>query len=486
MNTINNKLYKKRNIFYVFLISTFPSTYLYVQNIQEVSLRRVAPPILINLFVTAFLWFICSFIWNEVYKKAIIIFLLLIIIEHYGLIFDFLQNIAIGFDYSLNHLILIPVLISCWVYCAIQISKSKQSYVLVNRTLNFAVSLVFCWNLANIFFFHLPLLCKSYKEQTNLQNEISKTFKSNKNPDIYYIIFDEFASIESMQNLFHYDASKLSEKLQMEGFYFASQSRGLYAFTQFSLASSLNMQRVPKGSDPYQMVRESRVVHFLKRNGYRIIDLSSDSNLRFAEADERYSYSLAHISIFFDKYYYSLFEWSILCYFSEEWAKKRSELSKYFYDETLYFLHTLQAVVKLNSPKFVFVHLVCPHEPFVFDRYGHMQDLNHLYDHSNRKYYLEQYIFMSEQMLKVSKYIIQHSSQPPIIILQADHGYRGELGRGGSKIPPSEILKIFNMLYLPRFPVDDFDPSLSPINTFRLIFNFYFGQHLPLLNIDLG
>jgi len=40
---------------------------------------------------------------------------------------------------------------------------------------------------------------------------------------------------------------------------------------------------------------------------------------------------------------------------------------------------------------------------------------------------------------------------------------------------------VFNALYLPGIAAARIDPSLSPLNNFRMVFNLYFGGHYVLL-----
>ena len=40
---------------------------------------------------------------------------------------------------------------------------------------------------------------------------------------------------------------------------------------------------------------------------------------------------------------------------------------------------------------------------------------------------------------------------------------------------------ILNAFYLPGISMDAISPTITPVNTFRLIFNLYFGTDFPLL-----
>ena len=70
--------------------------------------------------------------------------------------------------------------------------------------------------------------------------------------------------------------------------------------------------------------------------------------------------------------------------------------------------------------------------------------------------------------------IIANSATPPIIVIQGDHG---------PTVPssPQSRMSNLNVYYLPGANTQ-FMPSITPVNTFRVIFNAYFGQDLELLD----
>jgi hypothetical protein len=73
-------------------------------------------------------------------------------------------------------------------------------------------------------------------------------------------------------------------------------------------------------------------------------------------------------------------------------------------------------------------------------------------------------------LIPVLEGIFKNSKYPPIIILQGDHGMSVDTRD-----------KILNAIYMPDGGMENLYPSISPVNTFRVIFNNYFGTDLPLL-----
>jgi hypothetical protein len=302
-------------------------------------------------------------------------------------------------------------------------------------------------------------------------------------PDIYCFVLDEFAALEAARSLFHYDHSAFADKLRQMGFFVARDSRSPFLKTEYALAALLNPGGYDSRGDPFPGIRRNEVASFLKRRGYRVIEFAASPAMFMEGADKRHHYSLARVSIFFNDFYRTLFERSLLCLLPEQWSRHQSGVSHYYQERVLQVFREMPAVVKSQGPKFVFAHVYCPHEPFVFDARGGSVPRERAWDHSDSRNYLEQYVFISNKMLAAAAAILADSPLPPVIIIQSDHGYRGSRGRKNWKrtVATAEAQKTFNALYLPGMSMETIDPSLSPLNNFRLVFNLYFGTTYPLL-----
>jgi hypothetical protein len=126
-------------------------------------------------------------------------------------------------------------------------------------------------------------------------------------------------------------------------------------------------------------------------------------------------------------------------------------------------LDQLSVVPSIPGPKFVFVHISAPHPPFVVASDGEFR-----YTNQSDVGYPEEIQYLNKRMLPILTKIIADSEQPPIIVVQGDHGLR--------KDRRTEIL------YATYFPGVQGDlPYKTPVNTFRWVLSKYFGQDLPLL-----
>jgi hypothetical protein len=84
--------------------------------------------------------------------------------------------------------------------------------------------------------------------------------------------------------------------------------------------------------------------------------------------------------------------------------------------------------------------------------------------------YINQVQFIDSRIVQVARQILENSDTPPIIIIQGDHGLEKE-----------NRLVILNAKYFPGEGSKNLYSSITPVNTFRIIFNTYFGASYDIL-----
>ena len=326
-------------------------------------------------------------------------------------------------------------------------------------------------------------------------------------PNIYYIILDGYAGERTLKEIYHFDNSEFLDFLKKKGFYVASQSRSNYCQTMLSLASSLNLQyldslllpEVLSGEDctPLQrLMRNNLVFSFLKRYGYTTIamDASVWEFVQIKSADEFYHVSPPLLS-YFQQTLLELTPLRLLFVLVKRIAG--GDLDEY-YRHRKRLLNAFELVEKIarekKGPFIFFAHFLMPHQPFVFDRNGNPSHFHPsaftiwrvpespVEKEIYRKGYIEQLIFTNKKVSKMVEQILKYSKKPPIIILQADHGPASMLDPYSlERTNINERFYILNAYYLPYGGDSLLYPSISPVNSFRVIFNHYFGTSLPLL-----
>ena len=323
-------------------------------------------------------------------------------------------------------------------------------------------------------------------------------------PDIYYIILDGYGSDEVLLDVFGYDNRVFSAFLTERGFYVARASRANYIQTRLSLASSLNMVYLDAFTNEKDLeltlavwIRRGAVRHYLERLGYRMVAFSTgyrtteieDADITFSPPGNRDSImGLEDV----------LIETSALRLLMRPLsASGGSTLQPGFNAHRNRVEFTLQQlsseVPTLPGPKFVFAHIVSPHPPFVFGPTGappspplpftpHDGDFFSGTREEYARGYTDQLTFLNRRIQEVIEAVLLKSPSPPVIILQADHGPGSRLNWSSAEDSDlDERTGILNAYYLPASIARYLYPTISPVNTFRLILAHYFGMECPSL-----
>jgi hypothetical protein len=322
---------------------------------------------------------------------------------------------------------------------------------------------------------------------------------SNPTPDIYYIILDGYASERTLEKYFDYDNTEFREYLKEKGFYVAERSRANYLSTHNSLASSLNLDYlhalVPnldpdtRGRNVFHKLIEDNVVQaFLKGQGYTYIHSGSWwwPTRRNPHADVDINYLPAPPSLLWLARRHTLLQPfvykprnPILSFDEQQWRRVNHKFAR------------LAETIQLDSPKFVFAHFLVPHGPYIIDADGSrlLEELRA--QRTPRQNYVNQLIATNAKVKQVIDILVADREHPSIILLQSDHGPLLQLAeedlealdwRTTPTAGVDERSGILNAFYLPDAEEEELlYPSLSPVNSFRIVFNEYFDTQLALL-----
>jgi hypothetical protein len=146
---------------------------------------------------------------------------------------------------------------------------------------------------------------------------------------------------------------------------------------------------------------------------------------------------------------------------------------------------------------FVFCHIVCPHPPFVFGAHGEKTEPQGYFTMTEggvfqtvdrekvRREYVEKYRaqleFVNAKAETAVERILAAPPQPPVIILQGDHGPGSVLNWNDPE--PEDLVERFAILNAYHIPkrAGLLPESITPVNSFRLLFDRLFGADYGVL-----
>jgi len=156
----------------------------------------------------------------------------------------------------------------------------------------------------------------------------------------------------------------------------------------------------------------------------------------------------------------------------------------------------LGKIPKITKQTFVYAHFLMPHPPFIFNNKGEPVNPKGLEIETDgdqflkfypdlqeyRRKYIDQLEFVNKLVLKTIEKILNESKVQPIIILQSDHG-PGSLTRweNPEKTNMKERMSILNAYYIQGGGQEGLYENITPVNSFRMIFNVLFNEKNPIL-----
>ncbi len=499
-----------------FLLALYPPLFLMSRNWEYFTSREAVGTILFILLIISLFWIAVGFGLKYDWKKSgLVVSLTVFLFFSYSYLYEILGGVTIAGLEPAHHRFLLPVTGLVYGFGVWMISRVKLALDPITRVLNFFGAFLVLWA-CTVMAGHIigtrdvPLFggCLP-SEQRALAGRLEPSAKipstcgyPDRMPDIYYIIVDGHARADVLRKLYGYDNRPFLDFLVRKGFYIASKSNSNYCQTLLSLSSSLNLcyldpQRERdfpgRASDSLlaPMIRHSRVAGFLKRLGYRSVAFPTGIATSEIRTADYYSESLLLPSLL--QYY--LFASSPIAPLIYALRHYRSAFHRH---RLLYVLNSLPDVAQKAAPCFVFCHLISPHPPFVFGKNGEPRndprgeffadgnDYHNMRSDLQQVYvrnYKSQIAFLEKKLTEAITLILANSEVRPIIVLQADHGPGSRLNwESADQTDMGERMAILNAYLLPSSARKLLYDSITPVNTFRVIFNGCFGTDLDLLD----
>jgi len=338
-------------------------------------------------------------------------------------------------------------------------------------------------------------------------------------PDVFYVILDGYGREDVLTDSYGFDNSSFLSFLRRRGFYVAERATSNYSQTLLSLASSMNMDYLDAlldksdfdRTDPKmysEMMQASRAVTLFRNLGYLTVAFATGyhpTQLRDADVyltpdylkldREHVTYIGTGLNDFEGLFLQTTMAAAVFDAYLVEIHQMAPGLIDQEYDKhrmrVLFTISSLSDIVARPGPHFVFAHVVSPHPPFVFGSRGEyltQEAVFSLEEHAccEANVYVEQYTDQMQYLNKALEIeideILNASAGEAIIILQGDHGPAALLDwEKPSEEGIHDRMAILNAYYFPDAAYERLYPAISPVNTFRVIFNTYFGGDFRLL-----
>ena len=472
-----------------FLVGIYPVLALLAYNIEEISAGSALRAIFVAFIFSALIFLISRWVLKDWRKAGLVASITLILFFSYGHIYKLAEMTTAATLPLGRHRIITPLFLLIWGLLVWLVVRGKKDLGGATRIFNLVAGIAILFPLFTLSTFAFETLTT----KAPAVDSQAHTQYAGPKPDIYYIILDGYSRADALKEMYGYDNSQFIQELESLGFYVADCGVSNYAQTLLSVPSSMNMDYLqnldPAYADPQynsraalpDYIQHGAVRQFLENLGYHIVAFDSgltwtnlidaDVFLKFSGRSASWMGVLQHMN----EFEAMLLDTSAALILSDATVKlpalfqPQIGLKRMHRERVLYALDHLPEAAAIPGPKFVFAHIVSPHRPYVIGPDGEMleRDVDHKIG------YPGQVTYINKRILPILEQIIAQSEIPPVIILQADHG--------SVLSDPAHRMQILNAYYLPAGGDRLLYDSISPVNSFRLVFNHYLGASYELL-----
>ena len=514
---MESKTIKKTKRYHPFLVAIFPVLIIYSQNIGRMEIEQLFLPIILAVGLAFGLYYFFKLVIKNENKSAIIVTLILIILFSYGHIYYLLSDVTLDeFDVAKNRY-LIPafgLVLGIGIFFTIKTKRVLNNATSIVNVISIVLVLVAIANVslvaaeisscdmcANQELFYERIDFSSYFEP----HEFSIS-EYDKLPDVYYLILDEYARNDVLLEYHEFDNTEFTEFLQDKGFHVAKNSFANYPMSVQSIPATMNLQYInfladeigsevrnykPLNEKDYGLYANNQVIKNFKEMGYKIVTFNTFA-LSLGEnplSDITVCHKNTHLLD--NKLVDALARTTMFGYFVERWSEdEMRQVTVCALDEFS------EAGNMFNEPVFVWAHVLLPHPPWIFGPNGeHVIPGKPLLITDNpefrdsgwepKRQYIQQVEFANKKTISIVEEILEKDSYS-IIIIQGDHGTAWDI-QGNTWVEPSkedvyQRLRNFDAIYFPdEEKRKNLDDNRTLINTFRTVFNAYYGSDYELL-----
>lgn len=484
------------------LVAVFPILALYARNAQQLEFRVLMRPLGYALLGTVVAWLLAGLAMRSLRKGALAASALCVAFFSYG------HAAALADRHNLGDYVG-PALVGLVLLALYVIVRARGTLGTATNALNLAsVALVAPSLWGSVFPRHVPMPVARPGARAGapagpvaLARGLARPVAASQMaeaPDVYLIVLDAYERADGLRALYGFDNGPFLQALEERGFVVPAASRSNYNETPLCMASTLSMDYLNDLAPQVQAgvglealsrprMQQAKVAGILKDLGYEFVYVWTEAGQTQIDTADVLLKGSSDLSGF---------EGEVVGMTALDAAPgQREKLYDVHRGRILTAFSHLAEVSRRPERKFVLAHIMAPHPPFVFGPNGELANPRRPFSYDDgsrigwymshdqyRKGYTDQLQFVNKRLLVAIDAIIGNSKRPPIIVLQGDHGSRLGLDWGSvDKTDMRETWSIMSAYRVPRAVQSRIYPTITPVNSFRLILSHAFGQDLPLL-----
>lgn len=450
----------------VCLVGIFPAIFLYGNNSNEVNIQEIFEPMALFVTIALGLFAISVLLTRDPNKSSIISALFMLVFENFA-----------GLEGLL--LALFPYLYywhTTAIFIFILLHLAYLIYKFIPKDLAKTISSILCLVFTVLCLINIAtavpgeinkISAKKLADKMQAEeNTISTAQFSKELPNIYLLIFDEYASFGQMEKYYHYDNAILKNYLNEHGFTISYNSHNESIMTSTVTTNLVNLDYIVDNYDSEskkEVLRHNgKLFSTLSAMGYNIRKLSSsgyygESGIE-SDVDEHNQGALtAGGKTIYDLIYNNT---ALYPFIHQE--------VKINFEEIDFLLDPKNIPI---SPTFTIMHVSLPHTPFYYDEYGNQNLIMDWVNWEDDSIYLGQYKYATKLMISILDVLTQNDPHA-LIMTMSDHGARASTSQElfMEKFELNDMNNFFNAFYYDGESLTQYVDK-SAVNTLRSLLN---------------
>lgn len=471
---------------YPLAISAYPALALLSSNAGQIQFSAGVRSLLVSVLFGGFIFFILWLFFRQAHKAAFLSALWLGLFFSFGHAYMYLKTEYPKTDYTLWLLSGCGILFALALFWATRPKLTFISAASTINTISAALILMAVWQSASSV---SPRRARALgADHAPIQNDLRAPANP---PNVYYFLLDSYTRADTLKMAYNFDNAEFLNGLKERGFYIGECSQSNYVRTDVSMSATLNMtylQDLDSSFTPdninrsvlWDALKHSAARYDFESMGYKTVDFAT--GFAWNELDDADLFIAPPPITSGMTEFEGLFLDTTLARYIKDWGWVNPDAvtGQAFRDRFNNIFNNVDMLAKMSAPHFAYIHIISPHPPFVFDPNGNYTNPADFWNEQKlypydlyTKGYLNQLQYLNKKVLAAIDTLQSESKTPPIIIIQGDHGPWMQ--------PHDRMTWILNAYYLPGHN-DKLYKTITPVNTFRIIFDEYFGGKYKTLD----
>ena len=464
------------SVWTILVISNFPALFMYFKNAGEAGVTEIIRPLFIFSAMGIFVLLISFLFIKDISKATLTAIMLIVSLSNFRPIEAFFEIVF----RSMRYWHVLPVMIVLIIFISMLIIKimPKDLREILIMMLGVVITVLIVINA----FIAIPDIRKYVQNhKVNLSSDTSKdSIAVDDNlPNVYLLIFDEYAGFEQMEKYYGYDNAELKNFLSENNFNVSKNSHNEWYATAVCISNLVNLDYVVSPgmaeADAESIRKNGRLFFLMQELGYnvQVVEIgdffgqySPTRNASNTNAGTINGETLEDL----------LFKRTVIYPFLQGYSNASVadivNLCEYMADSDNI----------PQNPTFTIFYVCFPHQPFLADENGNRLPYNACFNWENDEYYLGQYKYSTKLMIKILENLVDNDPDS-IIFVQSDHGARAY----GSeqflvKFSENDMTEILNVVYCQGKKIENIEGK-SGVNMVRIVLDEFFDLGLGEIEI---